>query len=89
MQSETQKLSIVRFAGAVAITLVALFAICWVAALLPFTTATHAYIGLFSSAAPTSGVALVEGLCWSAVFGLIAGAIGAFAYNLLGGSNRA
>lgn len=88
MQNNVATIPVLRLAGAGAVTLVAIYAICWVALLLPFPSATHAYLGLFTNADPTSGVALVQGLFWSAIFGLLAGALGGLAYNLFGALRR-
>lgn len=45
-----------------------IFVGCWLFAFTP-VSATHAFIGLFTTAETTSQIALVEGLCWSLVFG--------------------
>lgn len=89
MPTNTSTISVLRFAAAVGVALMALFAICWVAIFLPVGNATHAYIGLFTTADPKSGAALAQGLCWSLIFGLIAGGLGAFVYNLFGNAGRA
>jgi hypothetical protein len=89
MQDNATNISVLRFAVAVAVTLMVLFAICWLAIFLPVGNATHAYIGLFTTADPRTGIALAQGLCWSLVFGFIAGGLGAFVYNLVGGRGRA
>jgi ABC-type multidrug transport system permease subunit len=41
---------------------------CWLLALAPLT-GTHALIALFTASPATSSEALVQGLCWSLVFG--------------------
>jgi len=46
------------------------------------------YIQLFTKADLNSTAALVEGFCWSIGFGLIGGALIAWAYNLLGALER-
>lgn len=46
------------------------------------------YLALFTSAEINSSLALVQGLCWSLGFGLIAGALIAFIYNLLAPLDR-
>lgn len=45
-----------------------LFAGCWLLALTPFS-ATHGLIPLFTTADITSSTALIQGLCWSLIFG--------------------
>ena len=64
------------------------YVICWLGAFLPIGPATHMYLKLFTNAEINSSVALVQGLCWSIAFGLIAGALIAFAYNLLAPLDR-
>ena len=59
------------------------YVICWVGAFLPLGPATHMYLALFTNAEINSSLALVQGLCWSLGFGLIAGTLIAFFYNLL------
>ena len=49
-----------------------IFVGCWLFAFTP-VNATHAFIALFTTAETTSQIALVEGLCWSLVFGAWAG----------------
>jgi len=44
------------------------FVACWLLAFTPLS-ATHAFIALFTTADTTSQVALVNGLCWSLIFG--------------------
>ena len=65
------------------------YLICWLGAFLPLGPATHMYIKLFTNAEFNSSVALVQGLCWSIAFGLIAGSLIAFFYNLLAPLDRA
>lgn len=65
------------------------YALCWLGALvLPIGPASHMYLQLFTSAELSSGTALVQGLLWSVVFGLLVGALAAFVYNLLDGLER-
>ena len=64
------------------------YVICWVGAFLPIGPATHMYLALFSSAEINSSLSLVQGLCWSLGFGLIAGTLIAFIYNLLAPLDR-
>lgn len=64
------------------------FAICWLGAFLPIGPAPHMYLALFTTAEITSSLALIQGLCWSLVFGVIAGSLIAFIYNLLAPLDR-
>ena len=73
---------IFRFAATGAIASGIFFALCWAGTFLPFS-ASHMYIELFTRAEISSAGALVEGLCWSVVFGAIAGALIAGVYRIL------
>ena len=64
------------------------YVICWLGAFLPIGRAPHMYLALFTSAETTSALALAQGLCWSLAFGLIAGSLIAFIYNLLAPLDR-
>ena len=81
--ARTGNLGVMRFAltGALAAAIFVLF--CWVGALLPIGPATHMYLRLFTNAELSSITALIEGVCWSIGFGLIAGALIAVIYNAL------
>lgn len=60
------------------------YALCWVGALIPdLGPATHMYLQLFTNAELSSFSALVQGVFWSLIFGLIAGALIAIIYNAL------
>ena len=81
--------NVLRFALTGALAAAIFYAICWLGAFLPIGPATHMYLKLFTSADINSGLALVQGLCWSLGFGLIVGALIAFIYNLLAPLDRA
>ena len=81
--------NVLRFALTGAFAAAIFYAICWLGAFLPIGPATHMYLKLFTSADINSGVALVQGLCWSLGFGLIAGTLIASIYNLLAPRGRA
>jgi hypothetical protein len=57
------------------------FVLCWVGTFIPFSSPTHAYIGLFTNADVSSVQALAEGTCWSLLFGALVGAAFALIYN--------
>lgn len=78
---EAHTLSALRLATAGGITAAVLFLLCWLGTFLPFSSPTHAYITLLTNAEMSSGLALVEGLCWSLLFGLLSGAVFALVYN--------
>lgn len=75
------RISIAQAAAATAVTFAALFVACWVGALVPDFGATHAYIALFTSAPVASTAALAQGVCWSFLFGAVAGGALAFFLN--------
>lgn len=74
---------VVRFAFTGAFSATIFFFLCWAGAFLPFGPPTHMYLQLFTSADVNSGLALLQGLCWSLAFGLIAGALIAISYKLV------
>jgi len=74
-------LSVVRLIIAGGVTAAVVFVLCWVGTFIPFSSPTHAYIGLFTNADISSGQALAEGSCWSLLFGALVGAAFAFIYN--------
>lgn len=80
---KTSRVNISRFAFTGALVAITFFILCWIGGLLPFGLASHMYVQLFTAAQPSSGLALILGVCWSLVFGLIAGGLVAFYYNLL------
>lgn len=75
------RLPLVRCAAAGAIALGALFVLCWIAAALGWTNASHMYVALFTLAPVGSVTAFAAGLCWSLGFGALAGALIALAFN--------
>lgn len=77
------RLSVFRVALTAGLAAAAFILICWIGARIGLGPLTHMYIQLFSSSPPASGLALLVGLCWSLVGGLIAGGLFAFIYNLL------
>lgn len=78
---DVHTLSVARLAIAGGVTAAAIFVLCWLGTFVPFSSPTHAYIGLFTNADISSGLALFEGTCWSLLFGLMVGAIFALIYN--------
>ena len=84
-----RRANVLRFALTGALAAAIFYALCWLGAFLPIGPATHMYLKLFTSADINSGLALVQGLCWSLGFGLIAGALIASIYNLLAPLDRA
>ena len=81
--SHSHRLGVLRFALTGALAAAIFYALCWVGAQLPIGPATHMYLELFTKAELTSGLALIEGVCWSIAFGSIAGALIAVIYNAL------
>ena len=83
-----RSLSVLRSTVTGAIVAALLFVLCWIGTFIPFSSPTHAYIGLFTPAPMSSTQALAEGTCWSFAFGAVAGALVALVYNGLGGLFR-
>ena len=88
-ESSGGRANVLRFALTGALAAAIFYAICWLGAFLPIGPATHMYLKLFTSADVNSSLALVQGLCWSLAFGLIAGSLIASIYNLLAPLERA
>ena len=84
----TRYLSVVRAACSVGLASGLLFAMCWIATFVPLGQTTHLYIQLFTSAEVSSGLALAQGFFWALIMGVVAGALGAFIYNLLAPLDR-
>ena len=84
----THRIGVLRLALTGAITAALVFILCWLGTFVPFSSPTHAYIGLFTPAEMNSVGALVEGTVWSFLFGGLTGAVLAWVYNLLGGLDR-
>lgn len=80
--AEVHRLGYLHLAVSGALTALAIFVSCWVAAHVPPFNATHAYISLFTEADILSGRALVDGGFWSLVFGAFAATMFAAVYNL-------
>ena len=77
------KANVLRLALTGALAAGIFYIICWLGAFLPIGSAPHMYIALFTNAEMTSSVALIQGLSWSIVFGLIAGTLISLIYNVL------
>ena len=84
----TQRLGVLRLALTGAITAAVVFALCWLGTFIPFSSPTHAYIGLFTPTEMTSAAALTQGFCWSFLFGGLSGAVFAAVYDLVGPIDR-
>jgi len=71
-----------RASAAGGLGLAMLMILCWIGAFVPGTSPTHAFVGLFTPSELHSIRALAEGTLWAFLFGLVAGAVLAMAYNL-------
>jgi len=78
-----RRIGVLRLALTGAIASAVFFIFCWIGAQIPVGTLSHMYVQLFTKSDIGSTTALIEGLCWSLGFGLIAGALVALTYNLL------
>ena len=77
----TERLSVSRLLVAGAATALVTFLLCWIGTFVPFSSPTHAYVGLFTTAPLNSVGALAEGGLWSLLFGGLVGGLFAFVYN--------
>ena len=77
----SHRLSVLRLLITGAVTAAAVFVLCWIGTFIPFSSPTHAYIGVFTNAEVNSGRALAEGSLWSLLFGGLVGALFAVVYN--------
>jgi len=84
----SRKTNVLRSALTGALAAGIFYVVCWLGAFLPIGPATHMYLALFTNADINSSLALVQGLCWSLGFGLIAGSLIAVIYNLLAPLDR-
>ncbi|CAN5285597.1 hypothetical protein BH10PSE14_BH10PSE14_20570 [soil metagenome] len=82
--SEAGRLNVVRCAATGAALLSAIFVLCWLAAALFGAIGSHMYMAMFTPTLPGSFIALAAGLCWSILFGAVAGGVLAVFYNLFG-----
>lgn len=81
-------MGVLRMALTGAVTAALVFVLRWLGTFVPFSSPTHAYIGLFTPAEQNSVEALVEGVLWSFLFGGLSGAVLAWVYNALGRLER-
>jgi len=79
----THRVGVLRLALAGAITASLVFVLCWLGTFIPFSSPTHAYIGLFTPADMSSLAALCQGAAWSLLFGGLSGSVFAWVYNVL------
>ena len=81
VDSRLHRIGVVRLAATLGVGAALIFGVCWLGIFIPLSSPTHAYIGLFTSAEPTSAFALLEGGVWSFLFGALSGAVLAALYN--------
>lgn len=80
--SMSHRIGVARLAATLGVGAALIFVLCWIGMFIPVSSPTHAYIGLFTSAQPKSGGALLEGSVWSFLFGVLTGTVLAALYNL-------
>ena len=80
----SERLAVRRCAAVGVIVFGVLFVLCWLGATLGWLNSSHMYISLFTNSPVASLAAFGAGLCWSVVFGGLAGALTALSYNALG-----
>lgn len=78
---QARTISVMRLIVASGVTAAVVFVFCWLGTFVPFSSPTHAYISLFTNADVSSSQALIEGTCWSLLFGALVGAVFGVTYN--------
>ena len=78
---QARNISVMRLIVATGATAAIVFVFCWLGTFVPFSSPTHAYISLFTNAEVGSSQALIEGTCWSLLFGALVGAVFGVTYN--------
>lgn len=88
--TETQAaVNIVALGWGLTATLVALFVVCALAAMLfPTLSFSHNWLGLFSTAPAGSLANLIEGIIWNVVFAWVSAVIFGLVYNRFAGPSR-
>lgn len=76
-----EKISVPRLLVAGGVTAAVVFVLCWLGTFIPFSSPTHAYISLFTSADMQSLAALIKGTIWSLLFGGLVGGVFALIFN--------
>lgn len=79
----TGRLGIVHCAVTGAVALGIIFVACWLGAVFTSMPVTHMFISMFTPAAVSSPAALIQGSCWSLVFGAWAGFVIAVVSNFV------
>jgi hypothetical protein len=80
-RNDVRRLGVARATVTGAIVAPLFFALCWAGAFLPVGPGTHLYLRLFTDAPASSAAALIQGICWSLVFGAVAGFLLSIIYN--------
>lgn len=81
IENRSNQLEVRRLIVAAGLTAAAVFVLCWIGMFIPFSSPTHAYVGLFTAAGAKSALALAEGTLWSLLFGALVGGLFALIYN--------
>lgn len=87
-QSSERRLGVVRLVASGGLAAAVIFMLCWIGTFIPFSSPTHAFIGLFTTEPMSSVNALLEGGLWSLLFGALSAAVFAMIYNALAGLDR-
>lgn len=83
-----RRIGILRLSATIGVAAGLIFVLCWLGTFITFSSPTHAYISLFTNAEARSVAALIEGVLWSFLFGVLSGALVAALYNLFAGLDR-
>ena len=81
VETRSNRLGVRRLFIAAGLTAAAVFVLCWIGMFIPFSSPTHAYVGLFTADEARSVSALAEGTLWSLLFGALVGGLFALIYN--------
>jgi hypothetical protein len=87
-QPTVSHVGVLRLSATIGVAAGLIFVLCWLGTFIPFSSPTHAYIGLFTNAETQSLGALVEGGLWSLLFGSLSGGLVATLYNFFAGLDR-
>ena len=80
--ASANRLNVISVSLTAALAATAFIVLCWIGAVIGLGPVSHMALQMFSPADVTSAVALIVGICWSFVGGLVAGGLFAMIYNL-------
>lgn len=84
----TGHIGVFRLAATLGIAAGLIFILCWAGTFIAFASPTHAYVGLFTDAETQSILALIQGIVWSLLFGILSGGLIGSLFNLFASLDR-